>query len=248
MTLTGMLSCSDMRYSHMFGMRYFLVVSVFFASITGGACQFGAGIKYQLYNSDYLMQAFDLSPESTLNRNLAGVSAYYWFRLKNVRIEFLPEVGYWQSVAHSEDAISSRMRAFPLLINSDIYLFDLLNDCDCPTFSKQGTFFQRGFFLELSGGIEFQTLELQDASGESVFDVTESTFRGGFGFGLDIGISDLITVTPLVFMHWHETPSSKGVEDALGVAHSQISAHGGDWYRGFTLRAIFRPDYTRNRY
>lgn len=230
-------------------MRYTLVISMFFITVTLCVGQFGAGVKYQSISSGFWDEAFAMSQSASFNGNMAGASAYYWLRLEDVRVEFLPEVGYMLSFAHDENALTSRIRTIPLLINTDIYLFDLLDDCDCPTFSKQGTFVQRGFFVEVSGGVDFQTLELENATQETIFDVSENIWRAGLGIGLDIGVSDLVTITPTAFMHWHSTPDWQGLPEALGIERTSVSATGGDWYRGFAVRAIFRPDYTRrNRY
>ena len=74
----------------------------------------------------------------------------YWFRLKNRRIEFLPELNY--SWSESDFLISGntiRTQFFSFFFNTNVYFLDLASDCDCPTFSKQNDFFKKGLFFQL---------------------------------------------------------------------------------------------------
>lgn len=124
----------------------------------------------------------------------------YWFRLKNKRIEFFPEISREKlketfSFPSSEDQIEK----WSFHWNTNFYLLDFEGDCNCPTFSKQGNFLQKGFFIQISPGVthlsakaDFPGFENTPAEDNFV------RFTIGAGVGLDIGITDFLTITPLV--------------------------------------------------
>lgn len=162
-------------------------------------CQIGISGGYKTFNADSW---------NTMSQNDLDVSAYpmagwqigadYWFRLKKRRIEFLPELSFasFQS-SFQEGSLQHRQISFHF--NTDVYIFDLASDCHCPTFSKNGSFFSRGFFIELSPGASRITnqLDLNNPTTGSPQKGKEYTFGGAVGAGLDLGFSDLFTITPL---------------------------------------------------
>lgn len=213
---------------------------------TAAQAQFGIGGTFQSFESHYWESVFERREDAALQRSMPGVSGYYWFRLEDVRIEFLPEAGYFRSVGSATSGLEANISAVSGQLHVDVYLLDLINDCDCPTFSKQGTFFQRGVFVEVTGGADLMQLDLDDqAGGGKVLEVSEVVPRAGIGIGLDIGISDLVTITPVAFMHWHAQPEWDGLTAILDIDPDSIHESNGNWYKGVTLRAIFRPDYLR---
>ena len=119
----------------------------------------------------------------------------YWFRLKNRRIEFTPEL----TVGTFEDSdVFTRQHDFiSFHFNTNVYIFDLAGDCDCPTWSKEGNFFQKGFFIQVSPGVSRMKNSFSSSDFGEVVE-TNQYFEIGVGAGLDIGLSDFITVTPLV--------------------------------------------------
>ncbi|RMG81225.1 MAG: hypothetical protein D6714_13310 [Bacteroidetes bacterium] len=123
----------------------------------------------------------------------AGID--YWFRLKNQRVEFLPELS---ASRHSGDFGSGELTAtfFNFRFNTNFYFFDFNNDCNCPTFDKGGNFFTKGFFIQLSPGIS--RLTLKNDPGNAPVESSDYALSFGIGAGLDIGLSKLITLTPLV--------------------------------------------------
>lgn len=206
--------------------------------------QYGLSVKYQSVSSQYWEDLFQKS-EGDYDTKLIGGSVFYWFRLKEKRVEFLPELGYYGSTGKSSKALSTDQKRITFQFSTDIYLFDIINDCDCPTFSKQGTRFQRSFFIEISPGLDYQFLSLDDATGlNREYDESELTFRFGLGVGFDFGISDLFTLTPIVSMNYGSRPDWEGlieVLDATPPASNQKS----EWIATVGLRATFRPDYKR---
>ncbi len=154
--------------------------------------------------------------------------AYYWFRLKDLRIEFFPEVHYGR--LQWSDAPVARQSVAGIGMPVSLYLFDLKSDCDCPTFSKQNDLFEKGFFVQVAPSISnLSTTGLVEPSGHLW------TVRAAAGIGLDIGVSDMVTITPL--LHYVHALHSWGRAELLLPTHS--------WRAG--VQATFRPDYGRRR-
>lgn len=214
--------------------------------------QFGVGVRYSAIQDGYWNDIFsDGYPDQ-----LAGISGLYWFRLKKKRIEFLPEIGYYHSINSGEFKVASaptNLQAFYLQFNTDLYFMDFGSDCNCPTFSKQGDVLQRGIFLEVSPGIEFRQLsfvDLRNQQGESVdnkFSKTVPRIYGGLGF--DIGISDLVTVTPYAGMTLVMGTAWEEVEEVLNIDPSGSAETGRnrDVLFNAGIRMLFRPDYVYKR-
>jgi hypothetical protein len=138
----------------------------------------------------------------------AGID--YWFRLKNTRIEFLPTLAYsqqTQDIASTFASLETEARALHFFFNTNIYLFDLKGDCDCPTFSKQGPSLQKGFYLQVSPGYSLYNFELQDAFSDETYEDNDSAFSIGLGLGIDLGISDFMTITPQIGARYYPSLS-----------------------------------------
>ncbi len=116
----------------------------------------------------------------------AGVG--YWFRLQEKRLEFTPEISYGAS---SFDQFDITTIGFNW--NALIYPLDFHSDCNaCPTFSKEGGLIKKGFYWLVSPGLIFANSDF-DSTLESESNLT---YRIGLGAGLDIGVTNLLTVSP----------------------------------------------------
>ena len=118
----------------------------------------------------------------------------YWFRHKRKRIEFHPEIYYGQSSKND-----FKITAYGFRFQTNVYPFDFPEDCDCPTFGKENDFFQAGFFLSIAPGIRAQSWDngsFPDNTAIQEADAVIPTFM--IGAGLDIGISNLLTLTPVI--------------------------------------------------
>ncbi|MEM1219108.1 MAG: hypothetical protein AAGH79_09345 [Bacteroidota bacterium] len=155
-----------------------------------------------------LRSTFELGPLNgqELWQNGYKIGIDYWFRLKPVRIEFLPELGFstfqsdlYEPIASSP--LSSRFSSFHFQTNINFYPLDFVGDCDCPTFSKSEPIFQRGFFVQISPGVQYQSI-IFDPAGNARFSYDAFNYSLAGGIGLDIGISDFITVTPYA-KYWY---------------------------------------------
>lgn len=138
-------------------------------------------------------QEFDMGNEIAIN---------YWFRLPKQRVEFLPTV--YASTAKFSN-FDSRLNEYGAQLKVNIYPFDFLGDCDCPTFGKQGPQLQKGFFLQLHGGYA-----VYDLYSPGLLDFEEGRgFTYGGGLGLDIGLSNLVTLTPMAGVRFGASPYQK---------------------------------------
>ncbi len=156
------------------------------------------------------------------------IGLHYWFRLKNKRLEFFPEISYAalnQGQSETAEALPYTYRRIGVRIPARIYPLDFASDCDCPTFSKQNDLIKKGFFVEVAPGYFYDQswislIDREDSHGQAEVSV---------GVGLDIGINDLITVTPLVSYAW----GMLGPEE--GISLQNVLRAG--------LSVTLRPDY-----
>ncbi|MEM8523645.1 MAG: hypothetical protein AAGG68_03325 [Bacteroidota bacterium] len=150
-------------------------------------------------------QEFGTETQLLANGNRVGIN--YWLRLKKIRLEFFPSIEYanYRSqigafVTATQDQTIYSARFIGGFFHTRAYLFDLVNDCNCPTFSKQNETFKKGFFVQLSPGYEFFNTDVrirtEDVTTES--SAADSRLSLGASIGLDIGISDFLTLTPMV--------------------------------------------------
>ena len=142
--------------------------------------------------------ALDLQPTYEIGLN-------YWFRLPKRRIEFLPSIYYGEAdgeMAGTVNGLPIPRMPFAKFYGAEFrtlfYLFDLAEDCDCPTFGKQGPQLQKGFFVELAPG--YLLVDRTDpTSASGLFGPGEQhNFTLNLGAGLDVGLSNFLTVTPHV--------------------------------------------------
>lgn len=139
--------------------------------------------------------------ETTSNEKLFstkfGAGVDYWFRLKKYRLEFLPAIHYQFASENLTftDQTTGRLdwSVIDFAPGFQIYPLDFFNDCQCPTFSKQGQFLKKGLFLHFAPGIALSTLK---SDLEQLASAKDWIGFVRLGLGLDIGFSDLITISP----------------------------------------------------
>ena len=138
-----------------------------------------------------------LGNQNNLNYNQAftfGLS--YWFRLPQKRVEFTPEISYadfeGEYVFPNDGQFNVDIHLHQLNFHTNIYILDFAGDCNCPTFGKQEPIFKKGLFLQVSPGVMFSSYNVNEG------DVSNATsFQIGAGIGLDIGLSENFTITPI---------------------------------------------------
>ncbi len=223
----------------------FAVVACVFLLNQDVPAQFGASISYDVQYAPNWEGLVDASDSLNAPGTFVTFGINYWLRPKNLRIEILPEIAYRRNFGDTgQPGFHARTHSIDLNVNALFYVFDLGNDCNCPTFSKQGNFLQKGFYLEASAGGSLRQYQISSTvSGEARELERSSGLLGktAIGAGIDFGISDLVTISPWVKYEWH-----------FGGQWDQLSQYGtGDTeqessplgYLRSGLRLIFRPDY-----
>ena len=236
-------------------MKYFSLFLAFFLFINISSAQFGISARY----SKNSVKEWNNTYQSIANEDLSlfdsgiEIGLNYWFRLKNYRVEFLPEITYTQAettnLSASVDAISHKLSSISFNANVQIYPLDFEGDCDCPTWSKDGNIVKKGFYWLLSVGLSQYTVatEIPQTLERSIEDVSGLTPRVGAGLGLDIGLGDLLTISPFA-IYYLNVGSNAWDNQALAYNSSadlltDNSASINQLQLG--LRFIFRPDYGR---
>lgn len=152
----------------------------------------------------------------------------YWTRLKNYRVEFLPELSYSRFTLFADDTppgIQSEMNIFAFALNTQIYLFDIDGDCDCPTWGKEGSFFNKGFYFMLGPGISLVNQQDELTEGfTSSFLSNDSTIRLllSAGAGFDIGITKSITLTFFGKIKWHSANEWLGLNRFIELSPNPV--------------------------
>lgn len=234
----------------------FLLTLGFCLFLTLSHAQFGVRMSYGIANSgnwndEY--QKLSTTDGHFLNTS-TELGADYWFRLKNVRVEFLPMlyVSLEQHLPNNQETIRTLSKGtVGFKFNTAIYPFDFTGDCDCPTFSKQGNFFTKGFFVNVAPGVSLNRLsntKQGDEPFEYIQDRTSNVnFVIGLGAGIDIGINDLLTITP--FLQYDIYPNM-GWEDFNTIIASsrELSNNTTNYNKVHAgIRVGIRPDYERNK-
>ena len=218
------------------------LLMTFSCSLAG---QWGVRVGYNLNQTsswDEFFSTIEGSNQSVFDNSIS-LEVDYWLRLPNQRIEFYPYISYHRAssnLAISETSLS--LRQIGAGLKTHIYLLDLIDDCDCPTFSKQGGLFKKGFFLLGGIGVDFSEKGVANEG----FRDGNIDFRGTIGLGLDLGVNDLVTISPFIAFNryfdvsWHELGNS------FGQPGVDVSSHLNQLQLG--VRIGFRADYGRQRF
>jgi hypothetical protein len=219
------------------------ILFIFLSEICLG--QYGVRIKYNTTEFRTWDSPFNDEYNTSGQMLTAGYEAGldYWFRLKKKRIEFMPEVAYaYHRTTYDRGAVSMvDMSDIHFNFHTHIYALDMGNDCNCPTFSKDGGTIDKGLFFHLTPGISYHNVstELRDQSLDGPSSPTGMSFRMGLGAGVDFGISDLWTLTPVISYYFRSSLEWEGLEEnVISVVNPHILQ--------FSLRLGFRPDYKRS--
>ncbi|MCB0703674.1 MAG: hypothetical protein KDC34_00125 [Saprospiraceae bacterium] len=169
-----------------------------------GNAQFGFSGTYNWMNTplENSQLALAQNPDDAFYSNSFSLGIDYWWRPEKYRVEFYPGLAFQQSTSTGYTTGTFRTNDYMFQLNINIYLFDFLSDCDCPTFSKQDPIFKRGFFIQLSPGVNLSDHQFR-YSDKFVEHIDKPfSYRAGIGAGLDLGISDMLTLTPFVRHVW----------------------------------------------
>ncbi len=168
--------------------------------------QYGIQIKH-LFGQSLILD------EEQISQNGLHTTLEYHFRIKKKRLEFHPGLGYrftWNTHQHQ-----GYFNAVDLDLATSIYPFDFGGDCDCPTFSKDGNLIKKGFFFEVAPGVSYQILNKlrSDPDDPSRLPIRSKNLvlKLSGATGLDIGISDQYTITPMLSATWLSSSEWEGL-------------------------------------
>ena len=173
--------------------RIFIIIAVFCSF--RGYSQFG----FKAVSTFPKNRIAQISTGNKLFPFISGLGVDYWFRLKNYRLEFLPAVHF--QYGHERLDLDQNIEGvlnwsvIDFVPSVQFYPLDFFNDCSCPTFSKQGEFLKKGLFINITPGVALSRLSSKQTS---INAVNETILFGRAGVGLDIGLSNLLTISPSV--------------------------------------------------
>lgn len=228
-------------------MRRYLIFGVLLLIGLGLKAQYGLRLNYISSSAPNweLIQNDNISIISpvVLYQNGYKVGLDYWTRLPQKRVEFYPEIAFstFKSTAFGPglEAYGYKGKAISAILNTNFYLLDFTGDCDCPTFSKKGNLFKKGFFLSTHIGGQWHTKN----SFNSVESSASIAPTVGAGLGLDIGLTDLITITPYIQYQlaindeWESLATDHNRSELIDFETSSFQQF------HFGIRVGFRPDY-----
>ncbi len=227
-----------------------LVFMVFCICATNA--QFAISTKYNAnsYNQWDEVLGFTNTNDSKFMENGYELGLSYWFRLKKKRLEFYPEVFYstqkTQPIATDYGLDRTfDMTGFGFQFNTQIYPLDFDGDCNCPTFSKDGDFIQKGFFIGVSPGVASFSLERQDM--EETVSQNQLAFRIGAYMGLDIGINKWITISPIIQLNYVPAIEWEGLLNEITLNKPLVDETSNGVIIQPGLRFTFRPDFLREQ-
>lgn len=226
----------------------YIGVLIFFGFLSPSSiAQFGVRAHYGSSSFSDFQTSIRLgskNPNYSLFSKSIDIGVDYWVRMKDYRVEFYPEFSFGLSsdaeVIINSDPSKLGYSHFDFNVNTHIYFLDFMGDCDCPTFSKQGELFKKGFFVLFAPGIG-----LSNQSYSSTFTTSQNKFFPKFaaGVGLDIGINDLITISPILRVSYIPSIGWDAFGDLIAVPGANEKSQ--IWYYQFGLRLGFRPDYKK---
>ncbi len=184
-------------------LRISAVLLLFFLPVALSA-QLGAQFQYRLPLS--IAESSMLADPLIQSGWSAGI--VYSFRRSGIRIEWIPGLHYMQTSAESTASMDLAGSGVQATVDVRIYPMDLYGDCMCPTFSRKGQVFQKGFFIEGGAGGYYLSQEtgVESQSG--------GNFLARIGAGLDIGLSRRLTITPGARIQYENSLHAWGGTDA----------------------------------
>ena len=179
--------------------KYSLILVVFLTFTSTANSQIGMSVEYF---PERLSLESD-GPSSFMSRNAGLISVTSYFRLKNIRLEFIPYIGVFGALGnYTLNGTETNINSSGIAIGSKIlaYPLDFLNDCDCPTFNKSGMWFKKGFFFF----IDPQFLTYNYTIDSELVSIEADRFNNlgmSIGLGIDFGLSAGFTLTPYAAYH-----------------------------------------------
>lgn len=158
--------------------------------------QIGLNARYTLNDaSAWTVPGIDDPSSAELIEEGYSFGLDYRILFKDIRVELVPELNFSKS-SRSISSLNTEVDTdlYGILLGARIYPFDLEGDCTCPTWHQDGSIFKKGFYLQVTPGIHFFDGRIIRPDAE----LTENSITAsiGAGIGLDLGLSDRVTITP----------------------------------------------------
>ena len=180
----------------------------------------------------------------------------YTFKLAQNRIEFFPELNY--SAVKTTNPLSDNLgntvnledKAFGFYFNTNFYIFDFAGDCDCPVFSKDGNFLKKGFFLQISPGVNYHNYKYSESvpatEVRNVIDDNCSYSLAG-GAGIDIGLSEHLTISPYFRARYHFDTEIEGYVGDISIPERMDNFAMWQMNAGLRVGVLLTDEFTRNK-
>lgn len=167
-------------------------------------------VEWQTYYFDVFNSLRETGTSSMFNVS-TGLTAGYLLRMKNIRIDIYPNVGY--SISNKEvfkggfapsanTQTAYRLEQIDFTLSSRIYPFDLKGNNQPTVITKKNRILKQGFYFSLNPSITMLNVNrsLEIINGSSVFEYNYSSFhfKVAAGLGLDIAISESMTISPYI--------------------------------------------------
>lgn len=226
-----------MVFKNIFYSLLFLVISQSLAA------QIGVVARYSSNNFNSWSGITTAASGGPIWENHLEFAIDYWFRPGEYRAEYLIELSYMSkttTLGNREYSLDS----YGFGVKSNLYIFDFLGDCDCPTFKKEGGFFKKGFFLQWNSHVAYWQKDVNlftEADPNIAIDI-------GGGAGIDIGISDLLTITPVITYQYYPwvTWEQFGLRHQIGGLDNFNSKINASMLK-VGVRVGFRPDFLKEQ-
>jgi hypothetical protein len=202
-------------------------------------CQFGLRTSYDVNSAKEWNTFFSTinGPNTKIFDQSLSFTLDYWMRLPNKRIEFYPNISFRQAKSNLvQNDVDLSLRQVGIGLLTHVYILDLVGDCDCPTFSKQGTLMKKGLFLLAGTGVDYSQKAINQNYSDGNIDLK---IIGGVGF--DIGVNDLFTFTPFIQYQYYPDISWHDMAIQFGQNINNVNSSFGLFQLG--VRMGFRPDY-----
>lgn len=244
-------------------MRNFFFVFILFFTISSSFAQTGFNVAY-FSQSVPEWESTVFGTRSNENLLSSGYSAELDVRiasLANYRVDFYPTLSYnaskYDSGALDFDSktFNFDLKQYEFSIKTNIYVLSMEADCDCPTFSRDAGILEKGFFIQIAPGLSYFQSEAIGTIFDPISSIIEPTlisegsglnFKLGLGMGVDIGISDYITISPIIKYNRYFNANWEGLSDKIAIFNQSDVSTGNDktgisqFYGGVRLGIKFK--------
>jgi len=225
-------------------LKKILFGSILLLVVHHAEAQFGVNVRYSTNNFNNWSGITRTASGGPIFENHLELGLDYWFKPNEYRAEYLIELSYGNQTTTLLGDREYSLDMYTFGVKSNLYILDFRGDCDCPTFKKEGNFLKKGFFLQWSAHAGYWQKAV------NIFNETDTNLAidiGG-GIGIDIGVSDLLTITPVLsyqyfpWLTWEQFGLRHGI-GGLDNLNAKINA---DMIK-FGIRVGLRPDFLKEQ-